>query len=113
MNDWAMVGIGDSTPEIETGVLTGGTAAALSSTYKYSSWTSITTEAYHVPLNGLNINGTFGKFEWNEHTTYLEPTGSAGTSGLYYFYRSTATNARCSSSTTMLVQTPILGAVSH
>ena len=33
MNDWAMVGIGDSTPEIETGVLAGGTAAALSAAF--------------------------------------------------------------------------------
>ena len=101
MNDWGMVGIGDSTPEIETGVLAGGTAAALSSTYQRYSWSSITTEAYHVPLNGLDINGTFGKFEWNG--TYDVSRANwfcAGTSGFYYFYRSTSSTARCSSSVT-------------
>ena len=101
MNDWAMVGIGDSTPEIETGVLAGGTAAALSSTYKRYSWSSVSTEAYHVPLNGLDINGTFGKFEWNG--TYDVSRANwfcAGTSGFYYFYRSTSSTARCSSSVT-------------
>ena len=47
MNDWAMVGIGDSTPEIETGVLAGGTAAATLEHIRYRPQYRTT---YHVPL---------------------------------------------------------------
>ena len=57
-NDWGMVGIGDSTPEIETGKLAGGSSASSVSTYGY-------TSAYNIPLSGLDITGTFGKFDCN------------------------------------------------
>ena len=90
-NDWGMVGIGDSTPEIETGKLAGGTGATSVSTYGY-------TAAYNIPLSGLDITGTFGKFDWNG--TYSSSKANwlcAGTNGFYYFYRSTSSNARCSS----------------
>ena len=53
-------------------------------------------------LSGLDINGTFGKFEWNG--TYDVSRANwfcAGTNGFYYFYRSTSSNARCSSGYTM------------
>ena len=53
-NDFAMVGIGDSTPEIEFGKLVGGINA--NSGY-YSN-------AFHIPLSGLGITGTFAKFNW-------------------------------------------------
>ena len=42
MNDWAMVGIGDSTPEIETGTRWWNCSNSLD-TYKMYSWSSITT----------------------------------------------------------------------
>ena len=90
-NDWGMVGIGDSTPEIETGKLAGGTGATSVSTYGY-------TAAYNIPLSGLDITGTFGKFDWNgTYSTSKANWLCAGTNGFYYFYRSTSSNARCSS----------------
>jgi FlaG/FlaF family flagellin (archaellin) len=90
-NDWGMVGVGDSTPEIETGKLAGGTGATSVSTYGY-------TAAYNIPLSGLDITGTFGKFDWNgTYSTSKANWLCAGTNGFYYFYRSTSSNARCSS----------------
>jgi len=90
-NDWGMVGIGDSTPEIETGKLAGGSSASSVSTYGY-------TSAYNIPLSGLDITGTFGKFDWNgTYSTSKANWLCAGTNGFYYFYRSTSSNARCSS----------------
>ena len=90
-NAWGMVGIGDSTPEIETGKLAGGSSASSVSTYGY-------TAAYNVPLSGLDITGTFGKFDWNgTYSTSKANWLCAGTNGFYYFYRSTSSNARCSS----------------
>ena len=90
-NKWGMVGIGDSTPEIETGKLAGGSTATQVSTYGY-------TAAYNIPLAGLDITGTFGKFDWNgTYSTSKANWLCAGTNGFYYFYRSTSTNARCSS----------------
>ena len=90
-NAWGMVGIGDSTPEIETGKLAGGSSASSVSTYGY-------TSAYNIPLSGLDITGTFGKFDWNgTYSTSKANWLCAGTNGFYYFYRSTSSNARCSS----------------
>ena len=90
-NKWGMVGIGDSTPEIETGKLAGGSGATSVSTYGY-------TAAYNIPLSGLDITGTFGKFDWNgTYSTSKANWLCAGTNGFYYFYRSTSSNARCSS----------------
>ena len=90
-NAWGMVGIGDSTPEIETGKLAGGSSASSVSTYGY-------TAAYNIPLSGLDITGTFGKFDWNgTYSTSKANWLCAGTNGFYYFYRSTSSNARCSS----------------
>ena len=86
-----MVGIGDSTPEIETGKLAGGASATTVSTYGY-------TAAYNIPLSGLDITGTFGKFDWNgTYSTSKANWLCAGTNGFYYFYRSTSSNARCNS----------------
>ena len=90
-NAWGMVGIGDSTPEIETGKLAGGTSATTVSTYG-------PTAAYNIPLAGLDITGTFGKFDWNgTYSTSKANWLCAGTNGFYYFYRSTSSNARCNS----------------
>ena len=74
-NKWGMVGIGDSTPEIETGKLAGGSSASRSSTYGY-------TAAYNIPLSGLDITGTFGKFDWNgTYSTSKANWLCAGTNG--------------------------------
>jgi len=95
MNQWAMVGLdGDSsTSGMQTGideVLTGGNTAAKSSTYGY-------TAAHRVPLN--DITGTFGKFDFNG--TYSSSKANwlcMGTNGYTYFFRSTSSSPRCTSS---------------
>jgi hypothetical protein len=88
-NAWGMVGIGDSTPEIETGALAGGSQASSVSTYGY-------TAAYNVPIPG-DITGTFGKITWNGtgYSTSKANWLCVGTNGFYYFYRSSSSNARC------------------
>jgi len=95
MNKWAMVGLdGDSsTSGMQTGideVLTGGNSADKASTYGY-------TAAHRVPLN--DITGTYGKFDFNgTYSTSKANWLCMGTNGYTYFFRSTSSSPRCTSS---------------
>jgi hypothetical protein len=78
LNEFAMVGIGDSTPEIETGTLVAGTDAV-----QYRSGYS-----YYIPLANEDINGTFAKFDWG-YGSYSSSKANhicVLTSGWIYWY---------------------------
>ena len=69
-NAWGMVGIGDSTPEIETGKLAGGSSASSVSTYGYTSAYNIPFPDLTSPVHSVSLTGM-------EPTAPQRPTGSA------------------------------------
>ncbi|MAK77769.1 MAG: hypothetical protein CL992_00600, partial [Euryarchaeota archaeon] len=88
-NKWAMVGLGTDTGIDEP--LSGGTTASKRATYG-------STASYLVDIPG-GITGTYGKFDWN--ATYSSSKANwmcASSNGWVYFFRSTSSNPRCTSS---------------
>ena len=88
-NDFAMVGLGNST-SIEDPLTVGDSATSeTSSIYKY----------FTIKLPS-NFTGTMGKFDWGgTYSTSRANWMCVGASGTYYFFRSSSSNPRCTMST--------------
>ena len=87
LNDWAMVGLGDSTGIEEP--LTSGTTANLRSSYGYKPSRSWLTSRETSQVPSVSSIGT-------ELTVVPESNWMcAGTNGFVYFFRSTSSNPTC------------------